>query len=40
MFDFGKVPGDTSESIFSGAEILEVRLEGNHMQKSKLLHLL
>lgn len=38
MFDFGKGPGDSS--IFSGAEILEVKLEGNHVQKRKLVHLL
>lgn len=40
MFDFGKGPGDSNESIFSGAEILEAKLEGNWVQKRKLLHLL
>lgn len=39
MFNFGK--GSRDSSIFRGAEILEVKLEGNHMQKRrKLMHLL
>lgn len=38
MFDFGKSPGDSS--IFSAAEVLEAKLEGNWEQKRKLVHLL
>lgn len=45
MFDFGKGPGDSNESIFSGAESgrvssVEAKLEGNWVQKRKLVHLL
>lgn len=38
MFNFGN--GSRDSSIFSGAEILEVKLERNYMQKRKLMHLL
>lgn len=40
MLGFGKGPGDCSESSFSRAEILEANLEGNQLQKRKLVHLL
>lgn len=40
MFNFGKGPGDSSESIFNGTGILEAKLGGNHVLKGKLVRLL